>query len=168
MVETQRINQQFRLYIEKAKNLAKKDIFGASDPYVKVYIVNRRDGLINPPKTKHIAKTRVIKNTLNPSWKEQFPLSFDPSINTVLLEVWDENRLTPDDFLGQVEIQKYRYTEIEKYRWVCRHKISSPERARGASWSCREVMGDRRQLCRGASSWASGGSLRYLVMDRGG
>ena len=100
MAERARINQQFRLYIEKATNLAKKDIFGASDPYVKVYIVNNLDGVFNPPKTKHVAKTRVIKNTLNPSWKEQFPLSFDPTQQTILLEVWDENRLTRDDLLG--------------------------------------------------------------------
>ena len=118
MAEAARIHQQFRLYIEKATNLAKKDIFGASDPYVKVYIVNHREGVYNAPKNKHVGKTRVIKNTLNPFWEEQFLLSFDPSVKTVLLEVWDENRLTPDDFLGQVGLPPQDFLVGEGARGV--------------------------------------------------
>lgn len=48
-------------------HLAKKDIFGASDPYVRVDL-----NTINGDQTVDSALTRTKKKTLNPVWEEEF------------------------------------------------------------------------------------------------
>lgn len=42
--------------------------------------------------------------TLNPEWNEEFFFRVHPTNNMLLIEVFDENRLTRDDFLGKVEL----------------------------------------------------------------
>jgi E3 ubiquitin-protein ligase NEDD4 len=42
--------------------------------------------------------------TLNPKWEEEFIFRVNPNNHRLLLEVFDENRLTRDDFLGMVEL----------------------------------------------------------------
>ncbi|XP_038072350.1 E3 ubiquitin-protein ligase NEDD4-like isoform X2 [Patiria miniata] len=81
-------------------SLAKKDIFGASDPYVKIrqFRGNVEEGEIA------CVQTKTIKRTLNPKWFEEFLFRVNPRDNCLLFEVFDENRLTRDDFLGMVAI----------------------------------------------------------------
>ena len=79
-----------------ADNLAKKDIFGASDPYVRIDLVtNNGDEVVDSVLTK------TKKRTLNPKWDEEFLFRVKPSEHKLVLEVFDENRLTRDDFLGK-------------------------------------------------------------------
>jgi len=81
-------------------NLAKKDIFGASDPYVKISLINIQDN-----NSIDTAYTRTKKRTLNPKWEdEQFLFRVKPTEHRLLFEVFDENRLTRDDFLGLVDL----------------------------------------------------------------
>jgi len=88
-----------RLKVISADNLAKKDIFGASDPYVRIDLVTcRGDEVIDSVLTK------TKKRTLNPRWDEEFLFRLKPSEHKLVLEVFDENRLTRDDFLGRVEL----------------------------------------------------------------
>ncbi|XP_077988397.1 E3 ubiquitin-protein ligase NEDD4-like isoform X2 [Glandiceps talaboti] len=89
-----------RVKVVAGLHLAKKDIFGASDPYVKIHLFrgDRDEGLICSVNTK------TIKKTLNPTWDEEFLFRVNPRDNRLLFEVFDENRLTRDDFLGQVEM----------------------------------------------------------------
>jgi E3 ubiquitin-protein ligase NEDD4 len=90
-----------RLKVIRAQNLAKKDIFGASDPYVRIDLVTSQgDEVIDSVLTK------TKKRTLNPRWEEEFLLRLKPAEHKIILEVFDENRLTRDDFLGRVEIDK--------------------------------------------------------------
>ncbi|XP_013384362.1 E3 ubiquitin-protein ligase NEDD4 [Lingula anatina] len=79
-------------------NLAKKDIFGASDPYVRVILTKESGTELDSIQTK------TIKKTLNPKWYEEFVFRVNPRENKLLFEVYDENRVTRDDFLGVVEI----------------------------------------------------------------
>jgi len=51
-----------------------------------------------------LVQTKTIKKTLNPKWNEEFYFRVNPSNHRLLFEVFDENRLTRDDFLGQVDI----------------------------------------------------------------
>ena len=88
-----------RLRVIRGITLAKKDIFGASDPYVKVTTINQNDDTVTC-----VAQTRTKKRTLNPLWEEEFLFAVSSSRCKVLLEVFDENRLTRDDFLGTVEL----------------------------------------------------------------
>jgi len=88
-----------RLKVISADNLAKKDIFGASDPYVRIDLVTvRGDEVVDSVLTK------TKKRTLNPRWEEEFLFRLKPSEHKLVMEVFDENRLTRDDFLGRVEL----------------------------------------------------------------
>ncbi|XP_039981136.1 E3 ubiquitin-protein ligase NEDD4a [Xiphias gladius] len=78
--------------------LAKKDILGASDPYTRLSLYDPVSGEITSLQTK------TIKKTLDPKWNEEFFFSVNPRKHRLLLEVFDENRLTRDDFLGQVDV----------------------------------------------------------------
>ncbi|GAB5579526.1 E3 ubiquitin-protein ligase NEDD4-like isoform X16 [Prionailurus iriomotensis] len=75
-----------RVKVVSGIDLAKKDIFGASDPYVKLslYVADENRELA-------LVQTKTIKKV-------------NPSNHRLLFEVFDENRLTRDDFLGQVDI----------------------------------------------------------------
>ena len=99
---------KYHLQIISASDLMKKDIFGASDPYVKVMAQYHSPSSDEIRKTE-VAKTRTIKNELNPVWSEAFNITLNSELDYILdcflLEVWDENRLIRDDFLGQVEIK---------------------------------------------------------------
>uniref|UniRef100_A0A667H938 E3 ubiquitin-protein ligase n=1 Tax=Lynx canadensis TaxID=61383 RepID=A0A667H938_LYNCA len=70
-----------------------------SDPYVKLslYVADENRELA-------LVQTKTIKKTLNPKWNEEFYFRVNPSNHRLLFEVFDENRLTRDDFLGQVDI----------------------------------------------------------------
>ncbi|XP_026320391.1 E3 ubiquitin-protein ligase Nedd-4 isoform X2 [Hyposmocoma kahamanoa] len=87
------------LKIIGAQSLAKKDIFGASDPYVRVEL-QKIDGDV----TIETFLTKTKKKTLNPVWNQQFVFKVKPQEHKLLIQVFDENRLTRDDFLGMVEI----------------------------------------------------------------
>ncbi|KAJ0174354.1 hypothetical protein K1T71_010500 [Dendrolimus kikuchii] len=88
-----------RLKIVGAYSLAKKDIFGASDPYVRVEL-QKVDGDI----TVETFLTKTKKKTLNPVWNQEFVFRVKPQEHKLLIQVFDENRLTRDDFLGMVEV----------------------------------------------------------------
>ncbi|XP_039759454.1 E3 ubiquitin-protein ligase Nedd-4 isoform X1 [Pararge aegeria] len=88
-----------RLKIVGAYSLAKKDIFGASDPYVRVEL-QKVDGDV----TIETFLTKTKKKTLNPIWNQEFVFRVKPQEQKLLIQVFDENRLTRDDFLGMVEI----------------------------------------------------------------
>lgn len=51
-----------------------------------------------------LVQTKTIKKTLNPKWNEEFFFRVHPTNHRLLFEVFDENRLTRDDFLGQVDV----------------------------------------------------------------
>ena len=97
-----------RLVIEGATNLAKKDIFGASDPYVIIY--KERDFTLshtsvpfNFVPANEIARTAIISRTLNPHWNESFDIVMEPG-KVLVFEVFDKNRITRDDFLGRTHL----------------------------------------------------------------
>ncbi|XP_023579787.1 E3 ubiquitin-protein ligase NEDD4 isoform X3 [Octodon degus] len=63
--------------------LAKKDILGSSDPYVRVTLYDPMNGVFTSVQTK------TIKKSLNPKWNEEIMFR------------------TRDDFLGQVDVPLY-------------------------------------------------------------
>jgi len=70
------------LKVISADNLAKKDIFGASDPYVRIDLVTcRGDEVIDSVLTK------TKKRTLNPRWDEEFLFRLKPTEHKLVLEV---------------------------------------------------------------------------------
>lgn len=87
-----------RLIVIAGHNLAKKDIFGASDPYIRIDLMTNADVV----EDSVVTKTR--KRTLNPVWREEMIFRVLPEKHKLIFEVFDENRLTRDDFLGMVEL----------------------------------------------------------------
>lgn len=90
-----------RLRIVAGHSLAKKDIFGASDPYVRIDLVKARGDSYTVLDSLY---TKTKKKTLHPKWDEEFVIKVDPQEHKIVMEVFDENRLTRDDFLGLVEL----------------------------------------------------------------
>ncbi|XP_015176025.1 PREDICTED: E3 ubiquitin-protein ligase Nedd-4 isoform X5 [Polistes dominula] len=91
--------RKLRLRVIAGNHLAKKDIFGASDPYVRIDLIT-----LNGNQTVDSALTKTKKKTLNPVWEEEFIFRVKPVDHKLVLQVFDENRLTRDDFLGMVEL----------------------------------------------------------------
>ncbi|KXJ28856.1 E3 ubiquitin-protein ligase NEDD4-like [Exaiptasia diaphana] len=119
------------LHVEviEAKDLCKKDIFGLSDPYCKV-MVYRGDpttGIIDS------ATTQTKKKTLDPKWNETFTFRVNPLDNNLLVQVFDENRVTRDDFLGEVyiSIKRLRFYQIETVMEISLKPRSIKSRVKG-------------------------------------
>ena len=108
-----------KIWVSKASNLTKKDIFGASDPYVAIYLANKddvREDLLCSELadnsfdrttyiyTNQIRKTATKKRTLNPTWDETFEIQMNLRNQSLVFDVFDKNRITRDDFLGRVYI----------------------------------------------------------------
>ncbi|XP_076658191.1 E3 ubiquitin-protein ligase Nedd4 isoform X4 [Halictus rubicundus] len=91
--------RKLRLKVVAGHQLAKKDIFGASDPYVRVDL-----NTVTGNQTVDSVLTKTKKKTLNPVWEEEFIFRVKPVEHKLVLQVFDENRLTRDDFLGRVEL----------------------------------------------------------------
>ena len=110
--QTQNTTRLLRLTIYKACDLVKKDIFGASDPYVQIFreMINNYEA--QSPSQK-IRRTATIRKTVNPEWHETFEIEVDPQKHELVLDVFDENRMTRDDFLGRVTLPVYTVGDDE-------------------------------------------------------
>ncbi|GFS06479.1 E3 ubiquitin-protein ligase NEDD4-like [Elysia marginata] len=115
-----------RIKVIEGVNLAKKDIFGASDPYVKVSL-HDSGNLVD------VKQTSIVRKSLNPKWYEEFIFRVNPERNNLLLEVFDSNRVTRDDFLGMVDFA-LNMTTISKERAgrdiSCRNFVLRPRSSR--------------------------------------
>lgn len=84
------------LYVKvlRAMNLKKKDVFGASDPYVKLKLTE--DKL--PSK-----KTSVKHKNLNPEWNEEFHIVVkDPGTQALELIVYDWEKVWSLNVMGLI------------------------------------------------------------------
>ncbi|CAO2162917.1 unnamed protein product [Urochloa humidicola] len=76
----------------EARNLRAMDSNGFSDPYVKLQLGKQR------------FKTKVIKMNLNPTWDQEFSFLVGDVRDVLKLDVYDEDILQMDDFLGQLRV----------------------------------------------------------------
>ncbi|CAD6187928.1 unnamed protein product [Caenorhabditis auriculariae] len=84
--------------IMKASNLPAMDRNGMSDPYVKLFIY---------PERKQKYETKIIRNTLNPTFNETFLFAIpfnELQSKTLMLVVYDYDRLSKDDKMGQIAV----------------------------------------------------------------
>ncbi|KAH9173709.1 hypothetical protein EDB89DRAFT_2155167 [Lactarius sanguifluus] len=64
------------------------------DPFVRVSTGN-----------KVVGTTRVIQHSRNPVWYEQLDFPVGESDDSILLTVFDRDKFTPDDYIGEAEIK---------------------------------------------------------------
>ncbi|EDX10867.1 GD14715 [Drosophila simulans] len=121
-----------RIVVLTGQSLAKKDIFGASDPYVRIDL-NTINGDINIDSVL----TKTKKKTLNPTWNEEFMCGVKPSEHKLVFQVFDENRLTRDDFLGMVELTLVNLPTEQEGRTIGEQSYTlRPRRSVGAVFNC--------------------------------
>jgi len=109
--------------ILECKKLKKMDITGASDPYVKIKLLDSKGKRIGKKK-----KTTVKMANLNPYYNESFVFVVEENtLNKVNLEVTvlDYDMLGGSDPIGKVVLGKNR-KKLEKKHWV--EMIENPRR----------------------------------------
>ncbi len=73
--------------IEDAASLPNKDLTGKSDPYVEVSFAYHKAGAAYPPKVS----TKVVDNSLEPHWGQQFAFLVSAEIHSFVIEVKDSD-----------------------------------------------------------------------------
>ncbi|KAK2160903.1 hypothetical protein LSH36_125g04042 [Paralvinella palmiformis] len=107
---------KFEVYDEKlsiqfcAKDLDRKDVFGTSDPFLRIYKLNEDNS------ETLVHKTEVVKNNLNPRWQ-----SFEISVRT----------LCNNDYVRQAVVHKligYFTTSLEQLKSGAKFKCQNPKK----------------------------------------
>ena len=85
-----------RVYILELRDLAKKDITGASDPYVKIYLGNT---------LKYDEQKNHVKSQLNVQWYKHYDIVSElPGESSLKIEVWDYDMIFKDELIGSTVI----------------------------------------------------------------
>ena len=83
-----------KLEIVEGRALLPMDLNGKSDPYVVIFF-----GGFNIQQKR----TSTRYTTLKPMWNETFYfVGGEDGMDTIRLEVWDEDTMTRDDYMGEV------------------------------------------------------------------
>ncbi|XP_070204929.1 rasGAP-activating-like protein 1 [Littorina saxatilis] len=110
-IRTSEATGQSRLFVTvlEGRDLAPKDKTGYSDPYVSVTCFDE---------TK---TTSNVKKTRFPEWNEtlEFLLPEDTTYNnlSVIVSVWDKDKLSSDDFMGQIHLSADDVTHGTVRKW---------------------------------------------------
>ncbi|XP_057206717.1 synaptotagmin-7b isoform X1 [Triplophysa rosa] len=104
--------------IIKARNLKAMDIGGTSDPYVKVWLMNK-------DKRVEKKKTVVMKRCLNPVFNESFPFDVPTHVlreTTIVITVMDKDRLSRNDVIGKIYLSwKSGPAEVKHWKDMMSH-----------------------------------------------
>ncbi|XP_021271532.1 ras GTPase-activating protein 4-like isoform X1 [Numida meleagris] len=85
--------RRLRCTVLEARDLAKKDRNGASDPFVRVSYNGKTQ------------ESTVVKKSCYPRWNEAFEFELpDPAAEKLCVEVWDWDLVSRNDFLGKAVV----------------------------------------------------------------
>ncbi|KFP99342.1 Protein piccolo, partial [Haliaeetus albicilla] len=113
------------IHILQARNLAPRDNNGYSDPFVKVYLLPGRGechGVIFLADAEYKRRTKYIQKSLNPEWNQTViykNISMEQlKKKTLEVTVWDYDRFSSNDFLGEVLIELSSVSQLDNTpRW---------------------------------------------------
>lgn len=116
------VPKRLALTVACARKLAAMDTNGFSDPYC----------VVTHGSQTHQTETK--KKTLNPAWNETFNILVE-SGEPLRVAVWDWDRITKDDFIGErviaiAELQRERM-ETETWYGLCPANVSTPDPSLG-------------------------------------
>ena len=75
-----------------------------------------------------VGKTSTRKRTLAPVWNDTIEFDVDIGQHVIIMDLFDENRLTRDDFLGRVTTNKItegRQVDHARGCWSCFVQVST-------------------------------------------
>ena len=82
-------------------------MFGKADPYVTISYGELK------------FKSQVVKNNLNPEWNFDNILTVSDKIsNEILLEVYDKDTASKDDFMGKISLLRSEISKLEQGKWI--------------------------------------------------
>jgi Ca2+-dependent lipid-binding protein len=84
--------------VVECKNLPKTDVFGKTDPYVKVFLM---------PGNHADLKTKSFKKNQNPVFNDEFSFVIDvenAQKKTIVFQVYDKDMVGKDDAIGEVQV----------------------------------------------------------------
>ncbi|XP_033103079.1 uncharacterized protein LOC117105879, partial [Anneissia japonica] len=101
--------------VMKARDLAPKDRNGLADPFVKICLLPGRCA-------ENKRRTMYVPRTLNPNWNQTFVFRGirrkELCTKTLEILVWDYDRFSTNDFMGQVLIELSRMDTLDNNpRW---------------------------------------------------
>ncbi|NWU18478.1 PCLO protein, partial [Cephalopterus ornatus] len=113
------------IHILQARNLAPRDNNGYSDPFVKVYLLPGRGeyiGVIFLADAEYKRRTKYVQKSLNPEWNQTViykNISTEQlKKKTLEVTVWDYDRFSSNDFLGEVLIELSSVSQLDNTpRW---------------------------------------------------
>jgi Ca2+-dependent lipid-binding protein len=102
---------ELRVRVVAARNLPSMDTVGKSDPYCRLDLIyQREDGTVlpRPPGAPKPAVTRVVDNSSEPVWNDEFVLNVTSYATQALeLQMFDKD-VAKDDKMGKLVFQLVR------------------------------------------------------------
>jgi len=138
---------QLRLGLIRAQHLPKMDATGAADPYVTFDIMGQKQ-----------QKSKTIKNSLSPEWKEEFVFDITDDQAELVVTVWDWDRMSKDEVIGEV---RFRLADLAGKASTSTTNLMKPG-------TTKHVMGKEEKSVITISLSASNSSPSLDALGRGG
>ncbi|XP_043944291.1 protein piccolo isoform X2 [Protopterus annectens] len=134
------------IHVLQARNLTPRDNNGYSDPFVKVYLLPGRGQVmvVQNASAEYKRRTKYVQKSLNPEWNQTViykNITMEQlKKKTLEVTVWDYDRFSSNDFLGEVLIDLSNTTNIDNtMRWYpLKEQSDTIEHGRSHSGQSRE------------------------------